>query len=749
MMGKERTFCERGNSMSEFSPQKQRIHMTVGAWLGTFKESWKTTLRIDRSSLTPFQAIRSTLGVGVPLVLGFVTHQVETGVLLASGGLMLGSVGLKDPYQKRARTMLLTSLFVTLSALVGGIVGGFGWWPVLVAISVWGLIAGMFASISPTALIVAIQACSALIVYTHLELDPPHAVLIAGAVGLGTLWQFLLAFIPSPWTNTLPERTALATIYQKLAEGASSPSEQQTLQSVEALLSGYNTLLSGDTKSEKGRMFARLLEEAEHLRLTLFVLRRQQQHFARATTAPALTSASEHLDLLIHASAATLQSIVLALRSSSLTEIDDPARNAEIKHALRELRDLAQQDDHAQAIQQTLPYCSALLGELHIARRLALSWRRARQYWPVRIRFPYPRPPHLHLEDIRTNLRANFTPRSNAFRHAVRLSVALMLATALYQIFHLSVARGYWIPMTTALVLRSDFTTTFTRGVARLLGTMLGAVLTTLLVVLLAPSQGLLIAFVILACYVMFATLFANYAIFSIGTTMAVAFLLSFINAPTVTTALDRAFDTAIGGALALLVYAIWPTWEQAQVPDNIAKRLEALGRYFYALMQEYADPARSSLQALDKLHKESRLARSNASGSVQRSLQEPAAHRVDSELAEGLLAAADNISRCVLALQAYLNDTPDHYAFPAVLDFASSVETSLDLLAAAIRTRQPATNLPDLPAALQQLKTSVKTTRQLHAEAQQQGQFVLEEAKRIVAYIQVMQQSQATSSFA
>jgi hypothetical protein len=197
-----------------------REHMTPGAWWETFKASWRTALRFERVSLTPFQAVRSALGIGVPLILGLVTNQVETGVLVASGALMLGSVGLKDPYQKRTRIMLMSCLLVTLSALVGGVVGGSGWWPVLIAVGLWGLLAGMFASISQSGQVVAIQACSALIVYTHLQLDPLHALLIAGAVGLGTLFQFFLALVPSPWTNTWPERTALAKVYQKLAEAA-------------------------------------------------------------------------------------------------------------------------------------------------------------------------------------------------------------------------------------------------------------------------------------------------------------------------------------------------------------------------------------------------------------------------------------------------------------------------------------------------------------------------------------------------
>ncbi|HET8851505.1 MAG TPA: FUSC family protein, partial [Ktedonobacteraceae bacterium] len=406
-----------------------------------------------------------------------------------------------------------------------------------------------------------------------------------------------------------------------------------------------------------------------------------------------------------------------------------------------------QTSDNQEEIWRILPYCTALLAELHIARKLAVSWRYARQYWPVRIHFPYPRPPHLHLEDTWTSIRANLTLHSSAFRHAIRLGIALALATALYQVFHLPVERGYWIPMTVVLVLRSDFLTTFTRGIARLLGTMLGAVLTTLLVVFLAPSQPVLVAIITIAAYLMYSTLFANYAIFSVAVTMAAVFLISFTTPQTLMTAVYRAIDTAIGGVLALLMYALWPTWEQFQVPENIAKRLEALGHYVNAVMQLYANPDEQQTHALDKLHMQSRLARSNALGSVRRSLQEPKAHRVDTELAEGLLGAADNIARSALTLEAYFHDNPRRYALPEIAIFSRQVDEAMSRLAAALREGQQATALPDLPAALRALQAAVKAKKQVPDEARAQWHFLIAEAKRIVANIQAIQQLLSTGS--
>jgi hypothetical protein len=232
------------------SESKRAVERERGSWLAALGSSWQAALQFDRSQITAFQAIRSTIGLVIPLALGVATGQITAGVVIASGSLMLGSVGLRDPYPTRVRAMLLASLFVALSTLVGGLTGSVGWLLIL-ATGIWGIVAGMFASISPVTLVVGLQACSALIVYAHLALTPMQAVQVALLVGLGALFQTLLAIIPSPWRNTAPERSALAAIYQKLAEYAANVfSEQDVLQLADVLLQGHTTLSHSDTRSE-------------------------------------------------------------------------------------------------------------------------------------------------------------------------------------------------------------------------------------------------------------------------------------------------------------------------------------------------------------------------------------------------------------------------------------------------------------------------------------------------------------------
>ena len=86
-----------------------------------------------------------------------------------------------------------------------------------------------------------------------------------------------------------------------------------------------------------------------------------------------------------------------------------------------------------------------LLGQLRAAWRTAgtLASYAARTI-PVGVR-PVAIP---RARDILTTVGANLSPRSAAFRHAVRLAVAVGLAEATYRMAALP--RGYWMPMTAA-----------------------------------------------------------------------------------------------------------------------------------------------------------------------------------------------------------------------------------------------------------------------------------------------------------
>ena len=126
----------------------------------------------------------------------------------------------------------------------------------------------------------------------------------------------------------------------------------------------------------------------------------------------------------------------------------------------------------------------------------------------------------------------------------------------------LPLGRGYWVPLTVIFVLRPDFGATFTRGLQRYAGTAIGVVLATLVAASLKPGDWVETVLIGVFSWVCYAFLFANYAIFTAAVTALIVFFVSLEGVRTYTAVVDRAADTAIGGALALGAFLFWPTWE-------------------------------------------------------------------------------------------------------------------------------------------------------------------------------------------
>ena len=130
--------------------------------------------------------------------------------------------------------------------------------------------------------------------------------------------------------------------------------------------------------------------------------------------------------------------------------------------------------------------------------------------------------------------------------------------------------------MTVAVVLKPDFTSTFSRGVLRLLGTFAGLILATALFHLLPVSAmtQLLLVGAFTFCLRYWGP--ANYGIFTLSVSGLVVFLIAATGNSPGDVVAARALNTLAGGLLALVAYALWPTWERTQVSDGFAEMIDA-----------------------------------------------------------------------------------------------------------------------------------------------------------------------------
>ncbi|MCW2567553.1 MAG: hypothetical protein JWN54_1650, partial [Mycobacterium sp.] len=322
-----------------------------------------------------------------------------------------------------------------------------------------------------------------------------------------------------------------------------------------------------------------------------------------------------------------------------------------------------------------------LRGQLRAVSRIAptaaLGW-----HAPVR-RDGRPQPFSI-TRDALLALRANLTPHSAVFRHAIRLSGALMVATVVSHV--LPVERGYWLPLTVLVVLQPDFGATFTRGVARVAGTVLGVAVVTALLAALQPGPALLVVLTVLLGFAAMALFRVSFAAFSACVTAVITVLLAFAGLPGFSTVVDRLIDTVAGGAIAMLAYLVWPTWEAVRLRRSLALLLEAQGRYGAAVLRAYADPEARDVEALRRARLEARLARTNAEASVNRAFAEPRPHRrVDPEVALGTVAAVRRYALAVLALHGHL-PTASPVVTGRLDGLADAMEATLTGLAAALR---------------------------------------------------------------
>ena len=661
------------------------------------------TVTVDRAGLQGRDGLRTALGVGVPLLVGLALDRPLDGLAAAGGAFAAGFALFANGYRTRLSAVLLATVGVAVSTFVGAAVGDVLWLFALTT-AVWGFAAGMLVSLGVAASIIGVQSVVGLLIITQYSMPLEDGLGRAGLVLLGGLVQVVLLLTAWPLRRSPVERAALAEVYRSLGAyaaalpaGVAEPPDLRPLTEARRALRDPQPFL----RDEHALLFQQLHDEAEQTRTTLAGLALVR---GRLVGWPSRERAVGLLDDLAGQAAALLRDIAAAAelprsaaRAAALAACgpeQDPARWERLGRATAGLRDEAAgagpSDTHvgASLVGEVERLATGLLGRLEAAVRLS----QAASPGPAR-----PRARSTALQDALPTLRAHLTLRSAVLRHALRLSGALGVGTALAGL--LPFEHRYWLPLTALVVLKPDFRSTFTRGLGRILGTAVGALLAGAVTALLEPGPLLLAALVVGAAWGCYALLFANYALFGFFVTAFVVFLLAFTGLPAWSTVGDRLEATVLGGALALAAYAVWPTWERVRLPEQLARLLEAQSRYGAALLEQYADLSRLDLGRLEELRTAARVARSAAEASVSRLASEPLGRRGGLTVAQASAVRAQvrAYALAALALQAHLPGARPVAVEPQLLAFAVQLRSSLDELATALRDGRPPEPLPEL----------------------------------------------------
>jgi uncharacterized membrane protein YccC len=301
-------------------------------------------------------------------------------------------------------------------------------------------------------------------------------------------------------------------------------------------------------------------------------------------------------------------------------------------------------------------------------------------------------------------LQANMSLQSTVFRHAVRLALCIGLGDTIGR--GLSLQRTYWIPMTIAIVLKPDFTTTLSRGVLRLAGTFAGLALATVLFHFIHTGTVTDIALGALFMFLLRWIGPANYGIFVTALSALVVLLVALTGTSPKEVIAARAFNTVIGGVLAMIAYAVWPTWEKTQVGPVLADMLDAYREYFEMVVSALA--GNTPPEAIDRIRSKGRRARSNAEASVDRLAGEPGVSPEALHHLRAMLVSSHSFVHAVMTMESALYRTESVPTRPATMKFSEQARATLAAAAETLRSGKPLPRaLPDLRAAQKKIAGS------------------------------------------
>jgi MFS family permease len=158
------------------------------------------------------------------------------------------------------------------------------------------------------------------------------------------------------------------------------------------------------------------------------------------------------------------------------------------------------------------------------------------------------------LGQLWDKLRGECRWKGGSVGYTVRTVVTLLMCTEAYR--HWNLRNGYWLPMTALLVLRPQWNSTLSRGIARTVGTLMGAALALVLARFVPLETAVIVALVLVSAWGCYALQAVNYAMFSMFTTMYIVFLFRVGGFSQTSAAHIRLMNTALGAAAALVVDA-------------------------------------------------------------------------------------------------------------------------------------------------------------------------------------------------
>jgi uncharacterized membrane protein YccC len=586
-----------------------------------------------------FRGLRAATAVSVPVLLGGLLHMpILAWAALGGFEAILADPG--GPYRHRIRSIAVLSVGGAIGCFIGAFAGGHMEYALAVTLAwcfVWSyllVLGSPFASAGP--LVQVIYFCG-------LGAPSPHysvAAAQAGYVLVGGLWAMLLSLFLWPVDPYRPARFAVSECFRELASFLTSIQElnlrsrtrpalwhrlarhhqgrvRRALETARESIASVRAQRTSE--SIRTNHLIVLLESADLLVAHTVALAEFLENSSSDTVTPCVARAKSSLLLISQA-----ESWIADLLRRRFQQFEETARNYQMR-LLRVPNDMTQclAPDDADG-QFLLHQMAEITQNIEVALDSVVAVRTARETRRGKKQAKLPAPVAVPLTWMET-LRANWNPESLMLRHAIRVTAVCGLDV--WILYHFHISHGYWLPLTSLIVLQPHLAGTFRRSLQRMGGTIAGGILAAVLAVFLHTQLTMAaalfpLALLTLAVYPVSYTWFC----FFLTPTFVLVSLPYFGDWQL---AAIRIGNTVLGAVLALLAMSLlWPAWERDRFGLQLQRSLEANRRYIDALIAAWKLPGAITPGAQQNLALARRgigLAHNDSEDSLDRLVLEPA----------------------------------------------------------------------------------------------------------------------------
>ena len=254
-------------------------------------------------------------------------------------------------------------------------------------------------------------------------------------------------------------------------------------------------------------------------------------------------------------------------------------------------------------------------------------------------------------------LKNNISLSSSQFRHALRITIALLLGYSFSLFQFLGIGHTYWILITIVAILKPAYSITKKRNLLRLYGTIAGAVIAYAILHYVHINE-ILFTILLLSMIMCFSFLKGKYFWAVLFMTIYVFLSFNFLSPGNIDIIFkDRIVDTIVAGVITSLVaYIVLPVWEHTQNLDLMKKSAECNLTYFQSVISKFLEQD-FDIEDYKVKRKNAIISLANLSDNFQRMISEPKNQQKKLEVVHQFVATSHLITAYTASLSQYVKD--------------------------------------------------------------------------------------------